>query len=456
MSSLLETLVLKMPHPIRELGANVKSWQLDRIRRGGNFSILQQEYDVSVYAHQSWQVSQTQQLTKLNTLLDEITQHVPYYRSRQHDYQPVSSLDDLSQLPTLSKAQARQAGNNFFHSVYIEEKHYTGNTSGSTGSPFVFKWTIDALRIRYAIRDSFYKYHGINPQQDYNIRMGGRLFMSVERTEPPFWIDDRMTKQLMFSLYHMSDDVLAAFIPVLLKYEPRYVTGYPSAVYTLAKYCQDHAIPYQPRAVITDSETVLDYQRVTIREAWACDIHDYYGMEAGWIMGQCHQGHYHLSPKANIVEILDDDGQPAEPDMIGEVVVTDLTNPLMPLIRYRTGDMASWSEKICDSGWQTPVINAVEGRLDDIVTLPNGRKIGRLDHIFKTARNIRECQIIQETPSEFTFLVVPEPAYSEADQESMLYEAYTRLGKDVNITVDIVDEIPKTSRNKFRSVISKV
>jgi phenylacetate-CoA ligase len=454
MSGKVEELFLKSPYVVRLLGANFKSWQLNRLRRGG----VDWEQIMAAHRFQRYFEMSTAQLEEAQTQLlaafiDRARRYTPYYQ--EQDLPPVKSVGDLTRLPLLSKKQAREARERLLDTELINQPHYTGHTSGSTGTPFYFKLTLDALRTRFALRDNFYRFHGCD-FSDTNIRLGGRLFVSVKQQKPPFWIFDYVTNQLMLSIYHMDDTALSSFMKVVEKYNPKFITGYPSAIYTLAKFCASHKIAYCPQFVFTDSETLLDNQREAIEQIWQCKVYDYYGMEAGWLAGECHQGKYHLNPLCNIIEILDEQGNPSPPGDVGEIVVTDLTNPLMPLIRYRTGDSAARSKTACDCGWHTPILDYVEGRMDDIITLPNGRKVGRLDHIFKMADHIRECQIIQETPSEFVFLLVPDQGYNAQDEQNVLREAYLRLGDDVHIELRVVDAIERTARGKFRSVISKV
>lgn len=456
MSRRLEHILLNSPHPVRTLAANMKSWQLDRMRRGGNAFELRQQYGPLQYRAMSLEAIWREQNRRFLNLLSRATKYTPYYKPWAQDFIEIRSIDQIVQLPTLTKSQAREAGTQLYDSELQRKTHYTGHTSGTTGSPFTFKWTLDALRIRYALRDNFYALHGFDFSSEVNLRLGGRLFVPTSQRKPPFWIYDRVTKQLMFSLYHMSDDNLTCFIDPLLRHQPTSVTGYPSAIYLFAKFCGEHQIDWRPKGVFTDSETVLDHHRKTISSVWDCKIHDSYGMEVGWIAGQCEHGKYHLSPLTSIVEILDESGRPVVPGELGEIVATDLTNPLMPLIRYRTGDAGAWSASTCPCGWNTPTLESIEGRVDDVVVLPNGRKIGRLDHVFKQASHIRECQIIQETPGQFVFLVVPDEGYSSVFEKKILKEAYARLGSDVTIVVKHVNAIERTSGGKFRSVISRV
>lgn len=455
-AELLETIVLRSPHSVRQIAANIRSWQLDRMRRGGNAFELRQQCGPVQYSTMAPVDMRHEQNRRFLYLLRRAARNSVYYQPWAQEFTEIQSAEQITQLPILTKAQAREADAQLYDSELLHRKHYTGHTSGTTGSPFTFKWTLDALRIRYALRDNFYALHGLDFSREVNLRLGGRLFVPTSQSKPPFWIYDRVTKQLMFSLYHISDETLDYFVESLLRHQPTFVTGYPSAIYLFAKFCGEHQIDWRPKGVFTDSETVLDPHREIVSSVWDCEIHDSYGMEVGWIAGQCNRGKYHLSPLTSIVEIVNESGRPVAPGELGEIVATDLTNPLMPLIRYRTGDVGVWSDSTCPCGWNTPTIERIEGRVDDIVVLPNGRRIGRLDHIFKQASHIRECQIIQETPSQFVFLVVPDKGYSSVFENKILKEAYARLGTDVTIVVKHVNAIERTSGGKFRSVISRV
>ena len=454
MNSKLENIFLKSPYFIRLLGANFMSWRLNRTRRGRVMQEYRQKHDLQKYFDCSWEAIHAQQNELFVDFIRQARCFVPFYQKHFAHPPPIESIEQITTLPTLSKEQARNTGNALFEPKLLQKPHYTGHTSGSTGTPFVFKWTFDALRTRFALRDNFYQLHGYD-NRERSLRLGGRLFMDVSIKTPPFWLMDYVTNQLMFSLYHLSDKNLEPFMPTLLRIQPKIVTGYPSACTLLARYCKKHNVPFYPKAVFTDSETLLDHQRETIETVWQCPVFDYYGLEVG-VVGMEWGGQYRTLPLTSVVEILDEKGNPIRDDRVGQVVVTDLTNPLMPLIRYETGDMAVWSANDQNSNWNTPAIARIEGRQDDIVILPDGRKIGRLDHIFKQAKHIRECQIIQETRTNFMFLLVPDVNFSHEDEQALLHEAYKRLGSDIQITVKKVTNIPRTKAQKLRSVISHV
>ena len=113
-------------------------------------------------------------------------------------------------------------------------------------------------------------------------------------------------------------------------------------------------------------------------------------------------------------------------------------------------------EKRCPCGRTGRLVRSIDGRKEDYVLTPDGRRIGRLDHIFKDMVNIKECQIFQEHVERVVFRVVRGKEYTGKDEKMLLREARTRLGNRIVIDIDYVEAIERTSQGKLRFVISKI
>ena len=87
---------------------------------------------------------------------------------------------------------------------------------------------------------------------------------------------------------------------------------------------------------------------------------------------------------------------------------------------------------------------------------PDGRRIGRLDHIFKELLDIAEAQILQETEEAVEVLIVPRESYHRAGEERLLREMRSRLGESIKIDIRKVESIPREPNGKFRAVRSRV
>lgn len=162
---------------------------------------------------------------------------------------------------------------------------------------------------------------------------------------------------------------------------------------------------------------------------------------------ECEEGSMHQWPEVGIIEIDKD-----ETDSSGEFICTGLFNADMPLIRYRVGDRGTLSDRKCECGRGLPVIEKVEGRNDDVLFSRDGRAVGRLDPVFKADLRIEEAQIIQKSLSEILVKVVPSDGFGTREGDLLTTRIQDRLG-DMNVRLEMVASIPRTSRGKFRAVI---
>ena len=136
--------------------------------------------------------------------------------------------------------------------------------------------------------------------------------------------------------------------------------------------------------------------------------------------------------------------------------MTGFANRATPFLRYRVGDVGTRSEAPCACGRAGDVFLDVDGRIEDYIALPDGRWIGRLDHVFKAQLDVAEAQILQETPRAIEVRVVRRPSYSERSERALLAEFRSRLGNEIEIELRYVESIARDPNGKFRAVKSKV
>jgi phenylacetate-coenzyme A ligase PaaK-like adenylate-forming protein len=126
------------------------------------------------------------------------------------------------------------------------------------------------------------------------------------------------------------------------------------------------------------------------------------------------------------------------------------------LIRYRIGDVARWAiDQACGCGRQMPILEQIEGRVEDICHTADGREILRFDTVFKGVNNIREAQVVQEALDSFTVYVVPALGFSSNDIARIQDNMHLHVGK-VRTFVKPVELISRSRSGKFRAVICKL
>ncbi len=169
-------------------------------------------------------------------------------------------------------------------------------------------------------------------------------------------------------------------------------------------------------------------------------------------ISECPEGNLHVDEDYAHIEFLPVDNNSYR------IIGTNYTNYAFPLIRYDVGDLAQLEdpEKRCPCGCTGRLVRSIDGRKEDYVLTPDGRRIGRLDHIFKDMVNIKECQIFQEHVERVVFRVVRGKEYTRKNEKMLLHEARTRLGNQIVIDINYVEAIERTSQGKLRFVISKV
>jgi phenylacetate-CoA ligase len=207
-----------------------------------------------------------------------------------------------------------------------------------------------------------------------------------------------------------------------------YVNGVVSRQLALAQLESDRE-PIKIEQLLTVSDRIDPQLRTLVKEVFGARIVDRYSSEEfGYIAFQCPvHDHLHACSPSLIVEVVDENGIGCEVGVPGRVLVTSLHNFAMPLIRYDIGDIAELGEP-CDAGINWPVLNQVNGRLRDSVTLPNGefRLVTFFDSKMLGTRKLRDFQIVLfENSIVFLYHVIEELEDAErSDIEAELVDAF--------------------------------
>jgi phenylacetate-CoA ligase len=260
--------------------------------------------------------------------------------------------------------------------------------------------------------------------------------------------------QTYVSVHHLLKQNIPGLVDYLQKRKVVYYGGYPSGVYLLASYLVKNNITlrYPPKVTLTGSETLLAYQKETIEKAFDCEVFQFYGAsEYCAAVSECENHSLHVDFEYGYVELLPLNNKPSCPR---KMVCTGFINPVMPLIRYDIGDLATVSERICECGRQADIVERIDGRIESYIITPDGRQIGRLDFLFKKSDRIEEAQLIQDAHDHLTVKIVRSDNYSLKEEKSLLDEMRRYLGNEIAIDFDYVKEIPRTSNGKFRQIIS--
>jgi phenylacetate-CoA ligase len=175
-------------------------------------------------------------------------------------------------------------------------------------------------------------------------------------------------------------------------------------------------------------------------------------VEACGNLSKCEEGNFHLDHEFCILETVDDGISGRQERM----VFTGLCNPAMPLIRYDIGDYCTSEDIPCPCGRHSRVIGSIEGRVEDFIRTPDGRKAVGMNQVFEWADGAREIQVVQQSLDSITVRIVPDEEYGEHTKEALRTEFRKRLGTEVKIDFRQVESIPRSESGKYRAVISEV
>jgi phenylacetate-CoA ligase len=276
-------------------------------------------------------------------------------------------------------------------------------------------------------------------------------------------IDAFFMRRLFIPAYEIKDGNIRGFIRKLQKHRPVLVDGYAESFNFLAHYAHSHGLDgFRPKAVMSSAQIMPEQVRETIEARFQTAVFDKYGSrEFSGIAyeDESHDGHLVMA-ESYIVEILKD-GRPALPGEIGEIVITDLNNFHVPLIRYRIGDLAVAVEEggVSETARQLPRIGRIEGRSQAIVLCSNGAWLPGtfFAHFFKDHDHIiRHYQVVQEQRGAMTINIVPGPHFSEEGMAAIMHDLRHFTGDEMRIDTQMVDSIPLLRTGKRTSVVSRL
>ncbi len=455
---MLSELYERLPVPAQNLACTWAGWRRSRMRFTPHFHQRLAEWERTI----DGPVERLHEIqrARLDELIDHARANVPYYRdlpepSRDEEAR-TAVHETLDAIPPLEKSTYREQTAALTARDIPPGRLLRGKTSGTTGTALPLLYTPEALAEEFA---SFWRGRRLFGARldDPNLTFNGQTIVPFDQVRPPFWRTNRWNRQTLFSLYHMMPELLPAYVEAVHAAPARFAQGYPSSLYLMARALLDAGRPLPTGrlvAVFTSSESLLAFQRDTIEEAFGAPVADRYGVSEFCVsMTQCRERRLHVDMEFGIVEL--EVQERTEEWERGDLIVTGFANRATPLIRYRIGDVGTRSLRPCPCGRPGEVFLDVDGRIEDYVMTPDGRLVGRLDHIFKEQLDVAEAQVLQETKEALEVRVVRRASYGDASERALLGEFRSRLGDDIGIRLTYVDAIPREPNGKFRAVKSK-
>jgi len=392
------------------------------------------------------------QLDKLNALFSHAKKNIPFYQGRLPAL-PLESLDQLQDIALLEKGDLRTHGKELMDSAKTGQRLKT--SGGSTGAPVTLLKNCEGMAHEMAATWRGYSWAGVN------IGDKQARFWGVPRNRKDFLrakLIDFVCNRKRITAFGYNPASMREAVRRLERFSPDYFYGYPSIIREFADLIESSGTEtsLKPKCVITTAEQLSAEDKAVIGRVFKTRVFDEYGCgEVGTIAHECEAGALHLTAENMIVEVLADSGDKSQ---TGELVITDLTNYSMPLIRYRLKDYGTISKEGCPCGKGLPVLAGIHGRAYDILRNTAGEKFHGEFFLYivedarKLGRGVDGIQFVQNP--DYSILVNIASSPSTFDNVSKYIKR--RLEKDFDSLVKIdfqkVIEIPREPSGKLRVV----
>ena len=401
---------------------------------------------------------------KLRELLIHARQNIPFYAERfaraGFDPEKMQAIDDIKALPFLTKAEIKQNLDRMTWKDCPGGLHRY-NTGGSSGEPLIFYFDKRRQAWDKAARMLTHRWWGVDVGEKELCLWGSPV--EATRQDRMKELRDKLTNELLLSAFEVSEANAGALFAAMRQFEPKCLFGYPSTIDLFAQMAKKQGL--DPAAlgiatVFSSAELLYEHQRKSIGEQFGgIPVVDCYGSrEGGFVSHECREGRYHVMDPNYVIEFIKDD-QPAPPGEDGEITLTHLDAWGMPLIRYKTGDVAQPGEGTCACGRGFSTMQGIRGRTTDFVVTPDGRWQHALSviYIVRDITGVDEFKIIQHELEDVQVLVktIPE-LYPANGDERIVAGIKKRMGDSVRVRVEKVETIPREASGKHRYVVSKV
>ncbi|HZK01825.1 MAG TPA: hypothetical protein VFC96_03080 [Anaerovoracaceae bacterium] len=399
---------------------------------------------------------------KLRRLLIHCINTVPAYENCKYLEKEImaDALAALPKFPVLDKGTFKKEFESYISQDADRSSLIENQTGGSTSEPV--KFFMDRHMVEYyeAARWRGLSWWSITHGSPSVMIWGNPQDLGSFENKRYHLKERWLKNRIMIPAYAIKADKMQNYLNAIRKFKPEYIYGYSSALELFANLLVDKklSVGLNLKAVVSTAETLHDYQRETIEEAFGCPVVNEYGArDAGIIAYQCPAGSMHISAENAILEVVDPES--LEPLPMGErgvFLVTDLNNTVMPRLRYRLGDRGTLSEEKCSCGMGLPILKELDGREADIFITVDGKFIHghAFNRLSRSINSVKQFQIIQEQPSLARLAIVRSEGYDQGEIDWFISSVKQML-PGTKIDISMVNHIPVSGSGKLCNTIRK-
>lgn len=403
------------------------------------------------------------QFIRLKELLQHAYENTIFYRKRFDEVglapHKLQDPEEIRKIPILTKEDIRENLDSMLAKCCKAGQLHSSETGGTTGVKMKFYRDNSSLSLKEAALYRFENWAG----WDFGERIGIIWPATADYVGHWSWKakikNELFCRQIVLPAAALDEEIIGDYVALLTKKRPAIIRGFSTPVFEVANYIYGKGIEVPLKGVITTGEPLFPKQRQIIEKAFQCKAYDSYRTrEAGPVAQQCIELHgLHVNAECLYVEV---EAMPGLEDGTGEIIITDLVNYGMPLIRYSIGDLGKLSSKPCPCGRGLPMIENICGRTADVFFAPNGKRVMPgslvLYLVDQAPGLLGQVQIIQDGLDHIIIRMTPDPMPSQEIKDYQMKKVKELFGPEMKVSFEIVDSIPRGPSGKYPFTICQI
>lgn len=420
-------------------------------RRFGPFSPSKQLKHLLKTQYWSTAEIEGHQLSEFNKLVQLAKQKTSFYKIRFANISlPLNNLKEaIIAFPKLRKADIKKDFKELCNMDGVIS--FKSQTSGSTGIPLIIQISRKSSSDRFARLMRFLNWWGVEIYDRNILIWGSNSLIRTRKDRIKDWLRNRKS---IDPLSLNKESVLEIYRD-LIEFKPVWIRGYTSAILQLAKLLDENNLSVRSphlKVIIVTAEMLFKEDRIYIESVFNCKVANEYGAaEVGIIANECPMGGMHLNEESLYLECNSDNN----------VIISDLSNEAMPIINYINEDRIKLSQKSCECGRQSRVVESIEGRYSDLISCPDGTEKGQVlfYYLMKELEDKGfENSVLQykfyQSGLNFTIEIVEGKVFSDAAQEFITSRMKELIGPSITTTFKIVQDIKRETSGKLRFFVN--
>jgi phenylacetate-CoA ligase len=405
---------------------------------------------------------QQYQYEKMLSLLKHAQETVPWYKNKFAEfgitYNDFKNIDDIKKFPTVTKEDIRDNMDLFISSKYTKNPKHYSKTGGSTGIPVGYYQPDNIHQTEFAFFNEHWGQYNIRQLIDCSVVFRGSFVGTPEN----LFSFNPSANEWHFSTYHLNSDNFLKYFKKLTEIRPKFIQAYPSAIERFSKLMIDNGLNYKIEVIMCGSEMLYDHQELIIKKAFNTNIHSWYGLceKVCLAFATPKSKSYHCFPQYGFTELLDkNENSISKENVTGEIVGTSFYNYAMPLIRYKTKDMANLDLSETEGRYKNFMkLKNIDGRESEFVIARNGKMISMTAIAGSNLpfEDLKQFQFEQDEIGKVVLKVIPKKNFNLSELSTLKSIVAAKFLDDFEVKMKVVNQLPPSRSGKHTFLIQNI